>query len=205
MARTKNKHTQNTFSKKIEEIISSDSMNKKTELFKLANELAEKEKEDLKMYYGRRNFFIFTIIIVVFSVAGNFLLLDRNDALNNKIETLEYRDSLFYQFMEPDSASIITYRIKNGKTVTYHQLEKEKDSLQAQYHDMESLKEHYRIEVGLATKNYPITFSKEGNVYSIHATQLDSALLLLPVYRDMIKYNDNTQTWTVTRIDYNRK
>jgi len=202
MARNKNINTLKTFSEKIEEILSSDSENKKKELFNLANELAEKEKEDLQMHYGRRNFFIFIFFILVFSLVGNFLLLDRNDALNNKIESLEYRDSLFNQFMEPDSASIITYRVKNGKPVTYHQLEAEKDSLQAQYHDMESLKEHYRIEVGLATRNYPISFTKDGDVYSIHATKIDSALLLLPVYRDMIRYDKITKTWIVSRISY---
>ena len=44
----------------------------------------------------------------------------------------------------------------------------EHDSLETKYQNIDSLKEHYRIELGLAIRNYPIHFTKE----FIHDTQL---------------------------------
>lgn len=76
----------------------------------------------------------------------------------------------------------------------------EHDSLETKYQNIDSLKEHYRIELGLAIRNYPIHFTKENDVYTIHAPQIDSALLLLPVYRDMIKFDKKTNTWLVGRV-----
>ena len=202
MSQKNKEYNTEKFSNRLKGIISSNSDDKEERMYSVVRELEEKENEDIKKQRGRKNIVFFLFALIVFSLAGNLLLLDRNEALSNKIEALEYRDSLFNQFMEPDSASIITYRVKNGKPVTYHQLEAEKDSLQSQNNDMESLKEHYRIELGLATRNYPISFTKEGNVYTIHAPELDSALLLLPVYRDMIEFDKKARTWTVTKISY---
>ena len=40
----------------------------------------------------------------------------------------------------------------------------EHDSLETKYQNIDSLKEHYRIELGLAIRNYPIHFTKENDV-----------------------------------------
>lgn len=202
MSQKNKEYNTEKFSNRLKRIISSDSDDKEESMYSIVRELEEKENEGIKKQSGRKNIVFLLFALIVFSLAVNLLLFDRNEALSNKIETLEYRDSLFIQFMEPDSASIITYRVKNGNPVTYHQLEAEKDSLQSLYNDMEGLKEHYRIKLGLATRNYPISFTKEGNVYTIHAPKLDSALLLLPVYRDMIEFDKEARTWTVTKINY---
>ena len=41
----------------------------------------------------------------------------------------------------------------------------EHDSLETKYQNIDSLKEHYRIELGLEVRNYPIHFTKENDVY----------------------------------------
>ena len=41
----------------------------------------------------------------------------------------------------------------------------EHDSLETKYQNIDSLKEHYRIELGLAIRNYPIHFTKENDVH----------------------------------------
>lgn len=156
-------------------------------------EIHEKAKDRLS------NLWLIILIIFAVSVTGNVLLFDRNDALESKMELQEYKDSLFEKLMEPDSNSFVTYRTINGKPVTYHQLEKEKDSLEKTNSNIENLKEHYRIQLGLVTRNYPISFQKRGNVYMIYAPQIDSALQLLPVYRDMIEYDAKSQVWSVSR------
>ena len=163
------------------------------------DKLEQKIEIHEKTKRGLANLWLLLLIIFAVLITGNILLLDRNDALESKLELLEYRDSLFKEFMEPDSNSFITYRTINGKPVTYHQLEKEKDSLEEKSSNIENLKEHYRIQLGLVTRNYPISFQKKGNVYMISAPQIDSALQLLPVYRDMIKYDAKDQVWTISR------
>ncbi|GAB6983394.1 hypothetical protein [Prevotella dentasini] len=163
------------------------------------DKLEQKIEIHEKTKRGLANLWLLLLIIFAVLITGNILLLDRNDALESKLELLEYRDSLFKKFMEPDSNSFITYRTINGKPVTYHQLEKEKDSLEEKSSNIENLKEHYRIQLGLVTRNYPISFQKKGNVYMISAPQIDSALQLLPVYRDMIKYDAKDQVWTISR------
>lgn len=185
---------------KLMDILSSNTENKEVEISAIANKLSEEASKYDKIQNGRRNLFLLLLIVLMFSVIGNYLLIDRNEALTSKIESLEYGDSLFKQFMEPDSASVFTYRVKGGKPVTYRQLMAEHDSLEAKYQNIDSLKEHYRIELGLVIRNYPIHFTKENDVYTIHAPQIDSALLLLPVYRDMIKFDKKTNTWSVGRV-----
>ena len=54
-------------------------------------------------------------------------------------------------------------------------------------------------------RNYPIHFTKENDVYTIHAPQIDSALLLLPVYRDMVEYDKKSNTWSVERVYAKKK
>ncbi|MDO5587856.1 MAG: hypothetical protein Q4G12_02890 [Bacteroidales bacterium] len=189
-----------SLSSKLMDILSSDKEDKDVEISAIANKLSEEASKYDKMQNGRRILSLLLLVVLLFSVIGNYLLIDRNEALTSKIESLEYGDSLFKQFMEPDSASTITYRVKGGKPVTYRQLMAEHDSLEVEYQNIESLKEHYRIELGLATRNYPIHFTKENNTYTIHAPQIDSALLLLPVYRDMIEYDKKSNTWSVERV-----
>ena len=186
------------------DILSSNKEDKEAEISAIANKLSEEASKYDKIQNGRRYLSSLLLVALLFSVIGNCLLIDRNEALTSKIGSLEYGDSLFKQFMVPDSASVFTYRVKEGKPVTYHQLMAEHDSLEAKYQNIDSLKEHYRVELGLATRNYPIHFTKENDVYTIHAPQIDSALLLLPVYRDMIEYDKKSNTWSVERV-YTKK
>lgn len=96
------------------DILSSNKENKEIEISAIANKLSEEASKYDKIQNGRRNFFLLLLIVLMFSVIGNYLLIDRNEALTSKIESLEYGDSLFKQFMEPDSASVFTYRVKGG-------------------------------------------------------------------------------------------
>lgn len=148
------------------------------------------------------NTLLFLLLFIFASLCvGLFLVLDRNDSLERKISNLEYRDSLFNQIMQPDSNSTVVYRVQNGIPVTYNQLVNESDSLLQLTHDMESTKETYRIKLGLVTRNYPVSFTERNGIITIHSAEIDSALLLLPVYRDKISYDSKQKTWSVTRTD----
>ena len=157
------------------------------------------QKKTNKMVNTMQNLLIF---IFASLCVGLYLVLDRNDALEQKITIMEYRDSLFNQIMQPDSNSTIVYRVRNGIPVTYKQLANESDSLLQLTHDIERAKETYRIKLGLVTRNYPVSFTDCDGIISIHAAKIDSALLLLPLYRDKISYDSEQKTWSVTRTDY---
>jgi ABC-type multidrug transport system fused ATPase/permease subunit len=148
-----------------------------------------------------------TMLILLFLVfvslgIGLGLVWDRNDVLKQKITNMEYRDSLFNQIMQPDSNSTIVYRVRNGIPVTYNQLANESDSLLRLTHDIEHTKEVYRIKLSLVTRNYPVSFTEDDGIITIHSAKIDSALLLLPVYRDKISFDSKQRTWCVTRTDY---
>ena len=108
------------------------------------------QKKTNKMVNTMQNLLIF---IFVSLCVGLYLVLDRNDALEQKITIMEYRDSLFNQIMQPDSNSTIVYKVRNGIPVTYKQLANESDSLLQLTHDIERAKETYRIKFGLVTRN----------------------------------------------------
>ena len=149
------------------------------------------------------NTMLFLLLFIFASLCvGLFLVMDRNDSLEQKISNMEYRDSLFNQIMQPDSNSTVVYRVRNGIPVTYNQLASESDSLLQLTHDIESVKETYRIKLGLVTRNYPVSFTDCDGIISIHAAKIDSALLLLPLYPDKISYDSKRKTWSVTRTDY---
>ena len=202
MQKKDNRHILDVLSSKLEKVISSNSTNKEDELHSIAIELREKAIEDCNKQKKQRSYSFLVFVVFAFSLIGNILLNDRNSALNDRnsalndrIIALERRDSLLMQIMDLDSTSTITYRVRNGNPITYHQLANERDSI-------ERVKEHYKIGFELITKNYPITLSHNGNVYMIHAPQIDSAFLLLPLYRDMIEYDKKSNSWITTRIKH---
>lgn len=170
------------------------------------NELVEKFEQKVvsqkKAEKGLNNLLILVLLVVCSLAVGLYLTMDRNDVLEQKVANMEWRDSLFNQIMQPDSNSTIVYKVRNGAPVTYNQLASESDSLLQLSHNVEYAKETYRIKLGLATRNYPITFTEENGAISIHASKIDSALLLLPVYRDKIGYDSKRKVWCVSRTDY---
>ena len=175
---------------------SEEQMRELVSKFELKLELQKKAQKGLNT--------MLILLLLVFASLGIclFLVLDRNDTLEQKITNMEYRDSLFNQIMQPDSNSTVVYRVRNGIPVTYNQLANETDSLLQLTHDIESTKETYRIKLGLVTRNYPVSFTDSDGIITIHSSEIDSALLLLPVYRDKISYDSKRKTWNVTRTDY---
>lgn len=172
-------------------------------------ELIIKFEQKLEMQKKANRGFNTVLVLLLFVFlslsTGLYLLSDRNDTLEQKITNMEYRDSLFTQIMQPDSNSTVVYQTRNGIPVTYNQLANESDSLLQLTHDIDRTKEIYRIKLGLVTRNYPVSFTDHNGLISIHSAELDSALLLLPVYRDKISYDSKQKTWCVSRTDYKKQ
>lgn len=113
-----------------------------------------------------------------------------NEVLQNKITSLERNDSIYSRLLESDS--IVSYRVRNGEIVTYKQLAEENARLSSDY-------ENCKIKLALIEKNYPIKTVRRGDVISVESAKIDSALLLLDVYRDKVTYDSREKTWTVVR------
>lgn len=146
------------------------------------------------------------LALLMMAVLGLFLMLDRNDALKYKIEVLESRDaflhtrdSLYDILLGIDSTRTITYQVRDSVPISYPQLVRERDSLQSRYYSLFNEREQYRIKLEMITRNYPITIKEEGNYYVLHAEKVDSAMMLLNLYRDRIRFDPDKNIWIVER------
>lgn len=252
-----------------EAIDKSDLTNGKPEIDRIISTLEKRVQLRKKADSGLFRLVSIFMVILGASLLFNFMQLDRTSALEVKISNLEYRDSLFNIFMEPDSNKMFSYRIKNGKPITYKQLNIENDSLyqeltttttqkeqykslqsyyassldatnanleysdslfntfmepdsnytfsyrirngkpvsykqlSAQLDSLSKLNAHYRVQLELILKNYPIELKQNGNKYTISSPKIDSALILLPYYRDLLKYVKDEHKWEIQILDRN--
>ncbi len=243
------------------------------------------------------------VVLLLLSSAFCFLMIDRNSVLQNKVDNMELRDSLFHMIMGSDSSGVITYRVRDNKPLTYNQMANEHDSLRrsvnqyvyrdsllssiigikanqgsiryytindrtvtyedlakenSEYRDLIMLLErqvdslHYIDEASkkilwrkggsinyfvrngkpityeelaaekdslleivaglkydlsvsdkkldLVTRVLPIKIVSKDNYIHVESPQIDSALILLPYYRDRIKLDPEKGVWIITTI-----
>lgn len=156
--------------------------------------------QDCKKESKERNFLYITVWLLILGIIIIFnLLMDRNSVLESKInyvesqlKYMEYRDSTFVDLMGLETDSIIVFRTRNGIPLTYKQLSEENDSI-AQERD--SIATCLRVIL----KNYPIKIKTSDNFFWAVSPQIDSALMLLPVFRDKIKYDEKKRVWSIKR------
>lgn len=184
---------------------------------------------------------MFAMIVILAALFGSFgyysaKLEETIMEKNGIIRKYQYHDSIYSLLLDRnDSAEYVYYRIRNGKPVTYHQLERQHDSIQRLYYQVTNESErnadmadfysaqlskayveidslhrlcyNYRYEnhvqkckLDLVTKRYPITIKQDTNSVSVSAPKIDSALLLLPYYRENLKYDEKTKSWSIITI-----
>lgn len=156
--------------------------------------------QDCKKESKERKFLYITVWLLILGIIIIFnLLMDRNSVLESKINYvesqlryMEYRDSTFVDLMGLETDSIIVFRTRNGIPLTYKQLSEENDSI-AQERD--SIATCLRVIL----KNYPIKIKTSDNYFWAVSPQIDSALMLLPVFRDKIKYDEKKRVWSIKR------
>lgn len=156
--------------------------------------------QDCKKESKERKFLYITVwlllsgIIIVFN-----LLMDRNSVLESKInyvesqlKYMEYRDSTFVDLMGLETDSIIVFRTRNGIPITYKQLSEENDSITQERDSIATC-------LKVILRNYPIKIKTSNSYFWAISPQIDSALMLLPVFRDKIKYNEKDKVWSIRR------
>lgn len=156
--------------------------------------------QDCKKESKERKFLYITVwlllsgIIIVFN-----LLMDRNSVLESKInyvesqlKYMEYRDSTFVDLMGLETDSIIVFKTRNGIPITYKQLSEENDSITQERDSIATC-------LKVILRNYPIKIKTSNSYFWAISPQIDSALMLLPVFRDKIKYNEKEKVWSIRR------
>lgn len=156
--------------------------------------------QDCKKESKERKFLYITVwlllsgIIIVFN-----LLMDRNSVLESKInyvesqlKYMEYRDSTFVDLMGLETDSIIVFKTRNGIPITYKQLSEENDSITQERDSITTC-------LKVILRNYPIKIKTSNSYFWAISPQIDSALMLLPVFRDKIKYNEKEKVWSIRR------
>ena len=143
--------------------------------------------------------YLMILIMVLFGVSlyFNAMQFDRTDVLEFKILLMEQRDSLFRQIMKADSNMSISYRLKDGRPMTYHELEEENDSLRRKYYRAKFQNDIDKIKLDFINKNYNICIKHSGGTWTIIAPTIDSAMMLLPVYRDKLEYDSKENEWHI--------
>lgn len=156
--------------------------------------------QNCKKESKERNFLYTTVWLLILGIIIVFnLLMDRNSVLESKInyvesqlKYMEYRDSTFVDLMGLETDSIIVFRTRNGIPITYKQLSEENDSIVQE-------RDSIAICLKVILKNYPITIKTSDNYFWAVSPQIDSALMLLPVFRDKIKYDEKKRVWSIKR------
>ncbi len=199
---------------------------------------------------------MFIMIVIFAALFGSFgyysVQLEETIAdKNNIIRRYQYHDSIYSVLLDMnESTGYVSYRIRNGQPMTYHQLEQQFDSLKAKNRQNETLLEllHqlYPYEVkskkggytiygpdykgqlreanacadslkrlctlyqyenrvqeaklDLITNRYPIIVRQDSNSVVVKSPTIDSALMLLPYYRDNLKYDAERKTWSIVTV-----
>lgn len=214
------------------------------------------EHEQIMKGLPRLLLFMFGMIVLLLAMFGSFAyysvkLEDTIIEKNNIIRQYQYHDSIYSVLLDKnDSTGYVYYRIRNGKPVTYHELEQQYDSLSARNRHnedlLESLHQMYPYEVksrnggytvygpdykeqlreahaqidslerlcaqyqyenrvqkaklDLITDRYPIIVRQDTNSVVVKSPTIDSALMLLPYYRDNLKYDADKKVWTIITV-----
>lgn len=203
MKKGKDKNTIENLINRQHSILKSLGLDDNIELNENLNEI----KESIKLSDKISNW-IFLGIVCFFatSLFFNLLQLDRNTALDSRIEYLESVDSIYKKIVPLDTTGAISFIEINDKILTYPELiqqwkegEQKNQKLQTEKLEYEMKFNDYKWKLDWILKTYDIKIIEKNNYFQLISPEIDSALLLLPLYRDKIQYIENEKVWQVTR------
>lgn len=129
------------------------------------------------------------IVTAVFSVT---YFLISNYHIDGLRKDIEQKDEIIQDYTrlvsEPKMVSDM-----NGNKISVDSLVKENANL------INDISE-YKTRLDLIERNYDIHVENKNGLYKVKADKVDSALLLLNMFRDAISYDPRTRNWVVTRV-----
>ena len=170
----------------------------KNELKRYITEIERRTKKD-----AQNSIFVLFVLLVFFVGAMSMWLLtdiQKNDieadSRNKALRINQYEKIIRF---ENDSTHTFVYRTKDGEPITYQELMDENFNLMSQNYKLNyeiSKKETY---LDLIKRNYGIVVKEHNQRVWTEGAKVDSALLLLEVYRDRIKYDPEKEVWLIDR------
>jgi len=176
----------------------------------IINEADKKIENDIKAKKGANVAALFLLVIIIGSVLTTIISFNKIDVLQNDIysksaiiQKLQYGDSLFNKFMATDSLGTFSYKIRNGKSMTYSDLSIENNSLEKENMDLKNGRNHLENEISdlkdqlLFIKNeygicIRITIHKKGNKeyesWKIYPSKVDTALMIYPFFKNKVLF-----------------
>lgn len=119
--------------------------------------------------------------------------------LERQVDSLRYIDEVSKKVLWRKGGSI-NYLVRNGKPITYEELAAEKDSLSEIISGLRSALSVSEQKIDIVTRELPIKIVTKDNYIYVESPQIDSALILLPYYRDRIKLDSEKGVWIITTI-----
>lgn len=141
--------------------------------------------------------FIAFTLSILFAIAFAYITDMYNDNLLEDVTQKKEIITKYEQAVRHDT--IHTYYDENGKEITVSSLLDDNMRLMNKVSLLEMEISMYETKLDAIKQLYGIEFVKEKNEYRIESKQADSAKLLLPVFRDRLKYDSIKKQWTVTR------
>lgn len=136
-------------------------------------------------------------LTILFVLAFAFITNMYNDNLLEDVTQKKEIITKYEQAVRHDT--IHTYYDESGKEITVSSLLDDNMRLMNKVSLLEMEISMYKTKLDAIKQLYGIEFVKEKNEYRIEAKQADSAKLLLPVFRDRLKYDSIKKQWSVTR------
>lgn len=142
--------------------------------------------------------FLFLMVFSLFVATFAIITLTAKDNLQENVGQKDQIINRYEKMVSPGKHSDVNeqYLDEHGKPITTSSLIEENTNL------MNKL-DHAELKLKWIKHDYGIEVVENGNQYYIKADKVDSALMLLDVYRDKIKYNRRNKSWVIerTKID----
>ena len=149
-----------------------------------------KEKADLKFS------FISVLLSMLFVIGFAYITNMYNDDLREDVSQKKEIITKYEQAVRHDT--IHTYYDESGKEITVPSLLDDNLKLMNKIHDLEFKLDQYEMKLQSIEAQYGIKVVNDKNLYHLEGRKVDSALLLLPVFRDKMTYDSIKKQWTIS-------
>lgn len=136
----------------------------------------------------------FIVLILLFLFAVNAITMMSNDNLQDDVTQKKELLTKFEQAVKNDSVSVYS----DGKKLTIPELLDDNLKLMNKLNELEIKVSRYEMQLNMIKKQYGIKIVYDKDLYYLEGKEVDSALMLLHVFRDRIKYDSINQQWDVT-------
>ena len=150
-----------------------------------------KEKSDAKFMA------VIGFLAILFSVAVAIITSMSNDDLREDVTQKKEIITKYEESVRHDT--VYKYRDQNGNEITIPSLLEDNLNLMKKINDLEYQNSLNELKLQSIESQYGIKVVGDKNLFHLEANRVDSALRLLPVFRDRVKYDSVKGQWSVTR------